>query len=50
MRRILIGFLATFAVALPVFILMTRDSTPRAGSSAAPLPHAPVPGDPAGSR
>jgi tetratricopeptide (TPR) repeat protein len=44
MRRILISFVATFAVALPVFVLAARDGSPRAASeAAAALPPAPTP-------
>jgi tetratricopeptide (TPR) repeat protein len=44
MRRLLISFLATFAVALPVFVLAARDGSPRAHSAqAAALPSAPRP-------
>ncbi|HEX7298385.1 MAG TPA: tetratricopeptide repeat protein [Solirubrobacteraceae bacterium] len=52
MRRILIGFFATFAVALPVFVLMTRDGAPRAGegAAAAALPPAAPPNAPTDTR
>ena len=45
MPRILIGFLATFAVALPVAWLMTRDDHRPAERVAAALPPGPRPGD-----
>jgi tetratricopeptide (TPR) repeat protein len=44
MRRILIGFIATFAVALPVAVLMARGSQPHADAAVA-LPAGPRPGD-----
>jgi pentatricopeptide repeat protein len=44
MYRILIGFLATFAVALPVAVLMTRDDHAES-AAAATLPAGPRPGD-----
>src|SRR5512133_3054146 len=44
MRRILISFVATFAVALPVFILAARGGSPPAATeAAAALPPAPTP-------
>ena len=44
MRRILISFVATFAVALPVFVLAARGGTPPGRSEApAALPAAPTP-------
>jgi tetratricopeptide (TPR) repeat protein len=44
MRRLLISFLATFAVALPVFVLAARDGSPPAASqAAAALPPASTP-------
>jgi tetratricopeptide (TPR) repeat protein len=45
MHRILIGFLATFAVALPVAWLMTRDDHRPSSPSARALPPGPRPGD-----
>jgi tetratricopeptide (TPR) repeat protein len=45
MPRILIGFLATFVVALPVAVLMTRDDHRPAPASARALPPGPRPGD-----
>jgi tetratricopeptide (TPR) repeat protein len=45
MHRILIGFLATFAVALPVAWLMTRDDHAPSSSPARALPPGPRPGD-----
>jgi tetratricopeptide (TPR) repeat protein len=45
MRRILISFVATFAVALPVFVLAARDGAPPERTEAlAALPPAPTPG------
>jgi tetratricopeptide (TPR) repeat protein len=44
MRRLLISFVATFAVALPLFVLAARDGSPPAASdAAAALPPAPTP-------
>jgi tetratricopeptide (TPR) repeat protein len=44
MRRLLISFVATFAVALPVFVLAARGGSPPAPSqAAAALPPAPAP-------
>jgi tetratricopeptide (TPR) repeat protein len=44
MRRILISFVATFAVALPAFVLAARGGSPPAASAAAAaLPPAPTP-------
>jgi tetratricopeptide (TPR) repeat protein len=44
MRRILISFVATFAVALPLFVLAARlGSPPAASEAAAALPPAPTP-------
>ena len=40
MRRIIISFLATFAVALPVFVLMTRGGSPPSDRPTAALPPA----------
>jgi tetratricopeptide (TPR) repeat protein len=45
MHRILIGFLATFAVALPVAWFMTRDDHAPTSSPARALPPGPRPGD-----
>jgi tetratricopeptide (TPR) repeat protein len=45
MPRILIGFLATFAVALPVAVLMTRDDHRPSQAAAGALPPGPRPGD-----
>jgi tetratricopeptide (TPR) repeat protein len=45
MPRILIGFLATFAVALPVAWLITRDDQPASARVAPALPPGPRPGD-----
>jgi pentatricopeptide repeat protein len=45
MRRLLIGFLATFAVALPVFVLLTRDDGRPASTANPNLPPAPRPSD-----
>ena len=45
MPRILVGFLATFAVALPVAWFMTRDDHRPAERVAAALPPGPRPGD-----
>jgi tetratricopeptide (TPR) repeat protein len=44
MRRILLGFIATFAVALPVAVLMARGDQPQDAAAAA-LPAGPRPGD-----
>jgi tetratricopeptide (TPR) repeat protein len=44
MRRILLGFIATFAVALPVAVLMARGDEPPVAAAAA-LPPGPRPGD-----
>jgi tetratricopeptide (TPR) repeat protein len=43
MPRILIAFLATFAVALPVAVLMARDGAPQAEATPAALPSMPPP-------
>jgi tetratricopeptide (TPR) repeat protein len=43
MRRIVISFLATFAVALPVAILMARDGSPHRDAPATQLPPAAPP-------
>ena len=44
MRRLLISFVATFAVALPVFVLAARGGSPPAPAEAATaLPPAPTP-------
>ena len=44
MRRLLISFVATFAVALPVFVLAARGGSPPAATdAAAALPPAPTP-------
>jgi tetratricopeptide (TPR) repeat protein len=45
MRRILISFLATFAVALPVFVLLTHDDGQPASAANPNIPHAPRPSD-----
>ena len=45
MRRMLIAFLATFAVALPVTVLMTRDDGRPASTANPSLPAAPRPSD-----
>ena len=45
MHRILIGFLATFAVALPVAYLLTRDDGRPASAANPNLPRAPRPSD-----
>jgi tetratricopeptide (TPR) repeat protein len=45
MRRILISFLATFAVALPVFVFLTHDGGRPAATANPNLPHAPRPSD-----
>jgi tetratricopeptide (TPR) repeat protein len=45
MPRILIGFLATFAVALPVAVLTTRDDHRPSEPAARALPSGPRPGD-----
>jgi pentatricopeptide repeat protein len=50
MRRILISFLATFAVALPVAVLMARDGSPRQAPAPAALPPAASPTAPTDTR
>jgi tetratricopeptide (TPR) repeat protein len=45
MRRILIGFVATFAVALPVAVILTRGDQPARSATPAALPPGPRPGD-----
>src|SRR5512132_12840 len=45
MRRILIAFVATFAVALPVTVLMTREDGRPASTANPNLPPAPRPSD-----
>jgi tetratricopeptide (TPR) repeat protein len=45
MHRILIAFLATFAVALPVFVFLTRDGGRPASTANPVLPSAPTPND-----
>jgi tetratricopeptide (TPR) repeat protein len=45
MRRLIISFLATFAVALPAFVLLTRHDGRPASTANPDLPHAPRPSD-----
>ncbi len=50
MRRILISFVATFAVALPVAVLMARDGSPHRDAPASALPPAASPTAPTDQR
>jgi tetratricopeptide (TPR) repeat protein len=51
MRRLIISFVATFAVALPVFVLAARDGAPRSGAEqVAALPPAAPPNAPTDKR
>jgi tetratricopeptide (TPR) repeat protein len=50
MRRLLISFLATFAVALPVAVLMARGGSPHAATPPAALPPAASPTAPTDTR